>query len=98
MSNNRVVAGLVSFCACISLTHVARGDGCPGAAGQSQGPDVMVATLSGPSNFASVGTREALTFGADACNLGSQQVSWVACPDTTHPVFGGNLYKWYTLN
>lgn len=72
--------------------------GCPGDASQSHGPDVVVANISGPSNYRAAAALEALTFGSDACNLGDQQVLWDACPANTHPVFGGNLYKWHTVN
>jgi len=61
------------------------------------GPDVVVADITGPGNFNSAGILEAMTFGADACNVGDQPVVWLACPNNTHPVFGGNLYKWQTV-
>src|SRR5262249_43163811 len=69
--------------------------GCPGTPTQTVGPDVIVGDISGPLNFASNASFEALVFGSEACNLGDQEAQWDACPATTHPVFGGNLYKWY---
>lgn len=70
--------------------------GCPGSPTQSVGPDVVVGDITGPANFASSGTLEALTLGATACNLGDQEILWDACPANTHPIFGGNMFKWYT--
>ncbi len=71
--------------------------GCPGSPYQSVGPDVVVGDITGPANFASTGTLEALTLGATACNLGDQEILWDACPANTHPIFGGNLVKWSTV-
>ncbi len=93
-----IVISLVALSILLSAPQDVFGSGCPGSPTQSQGPDVMVIKITGPSNFSSVNGREALTFGADACNLGNQPVQWFACPATTHPVFGGNLYKWSTVN
>src|SRR5438552_1892641 len=96
--SRRVLVTLLAASACICTTRPALADGCPGSLAQSHGPDVIIARLTGPSNFTFAGTREALTFGSDACNLGDQQVLWEPCPATTHPVFGGNLYRWSTVN
>src|SRR5437667_9349017 len=82
----------------IWVARSALGEGCPGSTTQSHGPDVVVARLMGPANYPVAGTRAALTFGSDACNLGDQEVHWEACPETTHPVFGSNLYRWSTVN
>ena len=51
----------------------------------------MITRISGTGNFWPQGEFEAYTIGADACNLGNQEVQWQACPATTHPVFGGTL-------
>src|SRR5438270_482012 len=92
----RVLWAAVVICAC--GTWAARGQGCPGSPNQSHGPDVVVANVTGPSNYPVSGTRAALALGSDACNLGDVEVHWEACPETTHPVFGGNLYRWSTVN
>src|SRR5262249_11361622 len=62
----------------------------------SHGPDLIVTDLFEIGNFASSGSLESFVFGAIACNLGDQEASWDQCPANTHPVFGGNLYKWYS--
>ncbi len=98
MLRNRNIAIMVVVFAFSQSTHFAYGSGCPGSPDQSHGPDVVVSDLSGPDNFSVSVTREALTFGTDACNMGDEEVLWEDCPATTHPVFGGNLYKWYKVN
>lgn len=98
MYKSSIVVSLVALSVFVLAPQEAFGSGCPGNPAQSQGLDVMVIKITRPSNFASVNGREALTFGADACNLGNQPVLWEACPATTHPVFGGNLYKRSTVN
>src|SRR5262245_29229807 len=77
---------------------IAVGPGCPGSPSQAHGPDVVVSNITGTENYGANGTRTAFTIGADACNFGDQQVDWFACPATNHPVFGGGLYRWQTVN
>jgi len=56
------------------------------------GPDVIVGSITGPSNYSSFGGMEALSLGTTSCNLGDQVLDWIAStPD--HPVIGGNLYR-----
>ncbi len=98
MSANRILVGLVAASICLGPARGAFGSGCPGSPNQSVGPDVVVASITGPMNFTAVANREALTFGSDACNLGDEEVLWSSCLSTDHPVFGGNLYRWSTVN
>lgn len=97
MPNTKIRLGVVAACFALLLAPDVQGSGCPGSPGQSQGPDVMITDITGPENYSAVGLVEALTLGSDACNLGDEEAEWVACPATTHPVFGGNLYKWSTV-
>src|SRR5262245_18360803 len=89
----RVLVGWFTASICF-WTGRCLADGCPGNPNQSIGPDIVVADITLPANYIVSGTREAMSFGADACNLGNQEVRWESCPDTTHPVFGSNLYRW----
>jgi hypothetical protein len=98
MNPSRIVILLIFTAAALCPLSPALGSGCPGSPNQSHGPDVVVSSITGPENYLADGTRAAITFGADACNLGDQLIDWFACPATTHPVFGGNLYRWSTVN
>ncbi len=70
----------------------------PAACGSGTGPDVIVGIITGPTNYTAVGTREAVSFGTTSCNMGTTALHWDASPANTHPVIGGNLYKWSTVN
>lgn len=98
MPSNRVVVGLIAALVCLGSTRGAFASGCPGSPSQSVGPDVMVTRISGTVNFNPIEDFEAFTIGADACNLGNQEAQWQACPATTHPVFGGTIHKWHTVD
>ena len=58
------------------------------------GPDVIVGSLNGVSNYSSSngGTVEALSLGTTSCNLGDTNLLWIA-NNNNHPVIGGNLYR-----
>ncbi len=65
------------------------------------GPDVIVGVLTGPQNYAAssgVGALDAVSFGTTSCNMGTQTLHWDALPQNTHPVIGGNLYKFKVVN
>src|SRR5437868_2873491 len=62
------------------------------------GPDVIVGVLTGPQNYTATGGLDALSLGTTSCNVGTAQLSWNALPSNTHPVIGGQLYKWKTVN
>lgn len=81
-----------------SAPHVVLASGCPGNPGQSVGPDVIVGDITGPSNYTVSGGLEALSLGTTSCNLGNAQLKWDQCPANTHPVIGGNLFRWNTVS
>jgi len=56
------------------------------------GPDVIVGSLNGVSNYSAVGGVEALSLGTTSCNLGDTNLSWIS-GNNQHPVIGGNLYR-----
>ncbi len=56
------------------------------------GPDVIVGELTGPSNYTSLGGIEAVAIGTTSCNIGTQELLWVA-GSNQHPVIGQNLFR-----
>jgi len=60
------------------------------------GPDVIVGDLVDVSNYASVGSREAISIGTVSCNVGDTNLQWVS-NTPAHPVIAGNLYKMKTV-
>ena len=67
------------------------------ACGGSGGPDIIVGDITGPANYASSGTLEALSLGTTSCNMGTAEVSWQANTNK-HPVIGGDLYRYKVVN
>ncbi|HVU63455.1 MAG TPA: hypothetical protein VHC70_05730, partial [Phycisphaerales bacterium] len=61
------------------------------------GPDAVLGDVSDVSNSSPVGTYDAIALGAQVCNMGSVSIAYSGCPNS-HPVFGGNLYKYSTVN
>jgi hypothetical protein len=62
------------------------------------GPDLVVGDLTGPQNYTATGGYAALSLGTTSCNIGNTNVQWNACSAVTHPVIGGNLYRFSTVN
>ena len=58
----------------------------------STGADVIVGELTGPSNYASVGGIEAFAIGTTSCNIGDEELLWIA-NSNQHPVIGQTLYR-----
>jgi hypothetical protein len=56
------------------------------------GPDVIVGDITGPANYTAVGGLEAVSLGTYSCNVGNQNVAWIA-GNNQHPVIGGELYR-----
>jgi len=56
------------------------------------GPDVIVGDLTGPANYSSVGGIEAFSVGTTSCNIGSQNLNWIAS-NNQHPVIAQNMYR-----
>ncbi len=61
------------------------------------GSDVIVGQITGPQNYTAVGNIEALSLGTTSCNIGNANVLWQA-NNNLHPVIGGTLYKYSTVN
>jgi hypothetical protein len=69
------------------------------------GPDVIVGELSwgnntitagGGTNFSAFGGYDAFSFGTFSCNVGNQNVLWIA-GDNRHPVIAQNMFKLATV-
>lgn len=57
------------------------------------GPDVIVGEIYGPVNsYGSAGGYYAYSAGTVSCNIGSEELLWVAS-NAQHPVIGQNLYR-----
>lgn len=60
--------------------------------GGAFGPDVIVGDLSDIGHYPSVGGIEAFSVGTVSCNMGTQNLNWIA-NSTQHPVIGQNMYR-----
>ncbi len=96
-------ASTVSFTVSAGQTYYISVAGVDGATGTFQisgslsaanplGPDVMVGDLSDVMNYGSVGGISGHSIGTTSCNLGDQNVVWVANTNR-HPVIGQNFYR-----
>ena len=56
------------------------------------GADVIVGSLSGVTNYSSVGGTEAFAVGTDSCNIGDVPLNWIAS-ENQHPVIAQNMYR-----
>lgn len=56
------------------------------------GPDVIVGNLSDIGNFNPVGDIDAFAVGTDSCNIGNQNIQWIA-GNNQHPVIGQSMYR-----
>ena len=63
----------------------------------TNGPDVIVGDITGPSNYVSVGAYDALSLGTYSCNIGNSPVGWHASTNN-HPVIGGALFRLKTVS
>jgi len=63
----------------------------------TNGPDVIVGDITGPSNYGPVGAYDALSLGTYSCNIGNAPVNWFS-GNNQHPVIGGTLYRLKTVN
>ncbi len=66
--------------------------------GGKPGPDVIVGVLTGPQNYTASAGIDCLSIGTTSCNVGTATLLWNALPANTHPVIGGQLYKFKTVN
>lgn len=67
--------------------------GAQATCGSSSGPDVIVGDITGPSNYAAVGSTDALSLGTTSCNMGNLWLNWFQNTNQ-HPVIGGTLYRY----
>lgn len=66
------------------------------AQGQCQtatGPDVIVGDSQDIQNHTNTGTQDSISLGSVSCNVGTQNLLWIAS-DNRHPVIGGTLYRY----
>ncbi|MFQ5410929.1 MAG: c-type cytochrome [Phycisphaerae bacterium] len=56
------------------------------------GPDVIVGDLMDVTNYPSLGGIEAFAVGTTSCNIGDENLSWVAGTNQ-HPVIGQNMFR-----
>ena len=56
------------------------------------GPDVIVGDVSDVANYTTQSGLDAISLGTTSCNIGSQNLSWIA-QNNLHPVIGGALYR-----
>jgi len=57
------------------------------------GPDVIVGSLNGISNYGAVGGMAAYSLGTTSCNVGDAELLWLA-NNNQHPVIGQNIYRY----
>ena len=58
----------------------------------ASGPDVIVGSLNGLSNWGGVGTKSAYSIGTTSCNYGDTGLEWIS-NQNRHPVIGQNIYR-----
>lgn len=63
----------------------------------TNGPDVIVGDITGPSNYGAVGAYDALSLGTYSCNIGNVPLNWFANTNQ-HPVIGGALFRLKNVN
>ena len=80
-----VLLSLVAFL--VPAVTVASGGAMP-----SEGPDVVVADLFDSIRWGEVGGISAYSFGTNVCNVGDEELPWVA-ETNAHPVISHNLYR-----
>jgi hypothetical protein len=79
------------------LGHDNREGGARGDCTPSTGPDVIIGDLPAVGNYASVGGIDAFSVGTTSCNIGDQNLLWVA-QSVNHPVIPQNMYRLKTVD
>src|SRR6516225_4700635 len=87
----RHFSGLACIAASLALAQPSLAQTSCGA----PGPDAVLGDVSDVSNNTPNGAYDAIALGAQVCNMGSVSIAYSGCP-SSHPVFGGNLYKYST--
>ncbi len=79
-----------------SLLSLALGAGAVSAQGDCSnpafGPDVIVGSVSGISNYGGVSGVGGYALGTTSCNIGTQTLDWIA-GNNRHPVIAQNMYR-----
>jgi cysteine-rich repeat protein len=83
-----ITAGVLVSC----MNHAAHAQSRATDCNASVGPDVIVGDLNGVSNYSSSGGVEALAIGTTSCNIGDDELLWIA-ENNQHPVIAQNLYR-----
>jgi hypothetical protein len=82
----------------LSRNGAADGGGRPrGDCTPSAGPDVIIGDLPSMGNYANVGSIDAFSVGTTSCNIGDQNLLWVA-QSVNHPVIPQNMYRLKTVD
>ena len=77
----------------VAPVHIASDQSASGQiCGGNAGPDIVVADVIGVSNYAAVSGIDAFSIGDNACNVGTQNVIFIA-NSNQHPVMAQNLYR-----
>ena len=84
-----LLAGVAA--AAMSISHQADASD-DSAALIAPGPDVIVGDIHDRLGYGMVGNQSAFSFGTTSCNIGTQQLAWIAGTNQ-HPVIGQNLYR-----
>ncbi len=63
-----------------------------GCSNPVSGPDVIVGSIPNASTFGTVGNMSAYSLGTTSCNVGDQELLWIA-GNNQHPVIGQNIYR-----
>jgi hypothetical protein len=61
------------------------------------GPDVIVGQINGITNYTNVGNIDAFSVGTDSCNMGNQNLTWIA-NSPNHPVIPQNMFRYKVVN
>ncbi|QDV06359.1 hypothetical protein Poly30_18680 [Planctomycetes bacterium Poly30] len=75
-----------------TFTVAQAGSGSGGCTNPSTGPDVIVGDINGASTFGTVGNMSAYSLGTTSCNVGDQELLWIA-GNNQHPVIGQNIFR-----
>jgi hypothetical protein len=91
----RMLSICITAAGTVLLTAQARGQCTPPVT--TNGPDVVVGDITGPTQYGATGGYDALSLGTYSCNIGNVPLGWHANTNQ-HPVIGGALFRLKTVN